>query len=459
MEISDMDNTTRTLANYVAGLKLADLSPSALHETKRRLIDAIGCGIGGYSNEPASIARQMAAENSGQPPARLLGSGALTSIEMATFANSVMVRYLDCNDTYVSKGSGHPSDMIAASLAMADAFHVDGKNTLLSIATAYEVYTALADVIALRDLGWDQGVFVVLGCAAGAAKILNLTGGQTANALAIAVTGNIPTRQTRAGELSMWKGCATALAARAGVFSALLAQKGMTGPTAAFEGRHGVWEQVTGPFELGHLGGHGVPFGIERTNLKFFPAEYHSQAPLWIALELRKKVRVDQIETVDVQTYYTAYSEIGSEPEKWHPKTRETADHSLPYLLALGLTDGYINTESFSDERIADPGLRQLMQRIRIAENKEFTREFPSKLVTKIEVTTRDGQRMVETAVYPKGHAKNPMSDADLESKFAGLSEGLLTPDQRDALLSALWNVENAADVGKVLAMVQLEGP
>ncbi|HEV7394027.1 MAG TPA: MmgE/PrpD family protein, partial [Burkholderiales bacterium] len=140
-----MDNTTRTLANYVAGLKLADLSPSALHETKRRLIDAIGCGIGGYSNEPASIARQMAAENSGQPPARLLGSGALTSIEMATFANSVMVRYLDCNDTYVSKGSGHPSDMIAASLAMADAFHVDGKNTLLSIATAYEVYTALAD--------------------------------------------------------------------------------------------------------------------------------------------------------------------------------------------------------------------------------------------------------------------------------------------------------------------------
>ncbi|MGZ5123602.1 MAG: MmgE/PrpD family protein [Burkholderiales bacterium] len=453
-----MDNTTRSLANYVAGLQFAELSPSAIHETKRRLIDAIGCGIGGYSNEPASIARQMVAENSGQPPARLLGSGALTSIEMATFANSVMVRYLDCNDTYVSKGSGHPSDMIAASLAMADAFHVDGKNTLLSIAAAYEVYTALADVIALRDLGWDQGVFVVLGCAAGAAKILNLTSEQTANALAIAVTGNIPTRQTRAGELSMWKGCATALAARAGVFSALLAQKGMTGPTAAFEGRHGVWEQVTGPFELGRLGGAGVPFGIERTNLKFFPAEYHSQAPLWIALELRKKVRVDQIEALDVQTYYTAYSEIGSEPEKWHPKTRETADHSLPYLLALGLTDGYINTESFSDERIADTGLRQLMQRIRIAENKEFTREFPSKLVTRIEVITRDGQRIVETAVYPKGHAKNPMSDADLESKFGGLSEGLLAPDQRDALLSALWNVENTADAGKVLAMVQLEG-
>ncbi|MDB5924596.1 MAG: hypothetical protein JWN13_3532 [Betaproteobacteria bacterium] len=452
-----MDNTTRTLANYVAGLKLADLSPSAIHESKRRLIDAIACCIGGYSNEPASIARQIAADNSGRPPARVLGSGALTSIEMATFANAVMVRYLDCNDTYVSKGSGHPSDMIAASLAVADALHADGKQTLLSIATAYEIFTALADVVGLRDLGWDQGVFVVLGCAAGAAKLLNLTSEQTANALAIAVTGNIPTRQTRAGELSMWKGCATAVAARAGVFAALLAQKGMTGPTAAFEGRHGVWEQVTGPFELGRLGGHGVPFGIERTNLKFFPAEYHSQAPLWIALELRKKVRVEQIEAVDVQTYYTAYSEIGSEPEKWHPKTRETADHSLPYLLALGLTDGYINTESFSDERIADPGLRQLMQRIRIAENKEFTREFPSKLVTKIEVIARDGQRIVETAAYPKGHAKNPMSDADVESKFAGLSEGLVAPVERDALLSALWAVDHATEMGKVLELVRLE--
>src|ERR1700730_1933465 len=151
-----MDNTTRTLANYVAGLTFGALSASAIHETKRRLIDAVACGIGGYSNEPASIARHMAAENSGQPPARVLGSGALTSIEMATFANTVMVRYLDCNDTYVSKGSGHPSDMIAASLAVADAFHANGKDTLLSIATAYEIYTALADVVALRDLGWDQ---------------------------------------------------------------------------------------------------------------------------------------------------------------------------------------------------------------------------------------------------------------------------------------------------------------
>ncbi len=111
-------------------------------------------------------------------------------MEMAAFANTAMVRYLDCNDTYVSKGSGHPSDMIGACLAVADARHASGKETLLAIAAAYEIFTALADIVPLRDLGWDQGVFVVLGSASGAAKLLRLTSEQTANALAIAITSS-----------------------------------------------------------------------------------------------------------------------------------------------------------------------------------------------------------------------------------------------------------------------------
>lgn len=122
--------------------------------------------------------------------------------------------------------------------------------------------------------------------------------------------------------------------------AALLAAEGMTGPTAAFEGKDGIWERVTGQFELGAMGGDGRPFGIERTNLEFFPSEYHSQAPLWIALELRKKIAAADIEAINVQTYFAARSEIGSEPQKWNPQTRETADHSLPYLLAVGLLRG-----------------------------------------------------------------------------------------------------------------------
>lgn len=451
-----MDKTTQTLAHYVTDLTYDQLPASAVHETKKRLVDAIACAIGGYTSAPAEIARRVAANISGIPPARLFSTGKQTSMEMAAFANAVMVRYLDFNDTYISKGSGHPSDMIAAILAVAEAQRCSGKDTLLAVAIAYEVYAALADVIGLRDLGWDQGVFAVLGSAAGVAKCLQLTREQTGDALAIAVSANIPTRQTRSGELSMWKGVATPAAVRAGVAAALLAQAGMTGPTAAFEGKDGVWDQVTGKFQLGAMGGKGVPFGIERTNLKFFPSEYHSQAPLWIALELRKKVAVADIEAVNVQTYFTAWSEIGSEPEKWHPRTRETADHSLPYLLSLGFTDGRITVDSFSEQRINDPALRQLMNRIKIAENKEFTRQFPAKLMTEIEVLTRSGQRLVESAQYSKGHAKNPMTDADVESKFGILCEGLMGGAQRDALLKALWNIDQAADLNALLDLLVL---
>ena len=452
-----MDKTTRTLAEYTASLAFQQLSPGAIKELKTRLIDSVGCAIGGYPSEPAAIARRLAAEVSGQPPARVFGSGGATSMEMAAFANSVMVRYLDCNDTYISKGSGHPSDMIPACLAVAEAHHSSGKEVLTALAAAYEVYTGLADVIGLRERGWDQGVFVVLGSAAGAAKLLGLTSAQIGEALSIAVSSHIPTRQARAGELAMWKGCATAASARAGVFSALLAQKGMTGPTAAFEGKHGIWEQVTGPFQLGRFGGGSVPFGVERTNLKYFPAEYHSQAPLWIALELRKKVRVEEIEAIDIETYHMAWSEIGSEPEKWEPQTRETADHSLPYLLAVALVDGRITPESFSDARIHDPALRQLMKRIRVSENKDYTREFPARLITRIDVRARGGERVTEMASYPKGHAKNPMTDADVEGKFTGLVQGLLPSGRRDALLRALRGVEGAEDIGSVLELVRVE--
>lgn len=453
-----MDNTTRTLANYVTQLNYGALSPSAIHQTKRRLVDATACAIGGYASEPADIARRVAANVSGTPAARIFNTGKTTSMDMAAFTNAVMVRYLDFNDTYISKGSGHPSDMIPAMLAVADAYRLNGKDLLLGIATAYEVFTAMADQVGLREKGWDQGFFVVLSVTAGVAKLLKLSLEETANAIAIAVTANIPTRQSRAGELAMWKGVATAAAARSAVQAALLAQAGMTGPTAAFEGKDGVWDQVTGKFQLGELGGtnksESRPFGIERTNLKFFPSEYHSQAPMWITLELRKKVAVADIDAINVQTYFTAWSEIGSEPEKWTPKTRETADHSMPYLLSLGFIDGGVTLKSFTPERIADPAIHALMKRIKISENKDFTAQFPGKLTTQIEVVTRGGQRLIETAQYPKGHRNNPMSDEDVNNKFAMVCEGVMAVAQRDQLRDALWRIDQAENLDRVFELL-----
>jgi 2-methylcitrate dehydratase len=435
-----MDRTTEQLARYATGLRYEDVPPPALHWAKKLLIDAIACAVGGYHGAPSVVARRLAAHTSGIPPARILGSGALTSMEAATFANSVMVRYLDFNDTYTSIGEGHPSDALPA------------------LITAYEVYNALCDATSLRDKGWDHGYFVVFAAAVGAGKLLGLDLAQMGNAIALAAGPNVPTRQTRSGELTMWKGCACAASARGGVFAALLAREGMTAPTAAFEGRHGVWEQVTRPFELATLGGTDRGLGIERTGIKFFPTEYHSQIPLGLALELRKKIAPEDIDSVHVETYHLAWSEIGSEREKWDPKTRETADHSLPYMLACALSDGAVSVAMFEDARIGDPGLRPLMNRIKVSENPAFTRAFPRAMMNRIEIVTRNGERHAAEGQYPKGHLENPMTDVEVEQKYHALCREALGRSRSDALLDALWTLERAPEIGPVLERVRIAG-
>jgi 2-methylcitrate dehydratase len=446
-----MDRTTEALSRYVTSLRYEQLTHGAVHAAKRHLIDAFGCAMGGHGSEPARIARRMAPAWDGTPSARVLGERRATLMEAAAFANSVMIRFLDANDTYIARGSGHPSDMVGAIVAAADARDASGQDFLLATVAGYEVFGALADQVPLRDRGWDQGVFVAPAAAAGVGLLLGLSMDQLANAIAIAATANVATRQTRAGDLAMWKGCATAASARAGLFAAQLAAEGMTGPTAAFEGRHGLWEQVTGPFELGPLGGPSRPFAIERTNLKFVSTEYHAQAPVGLALALRDRVKVEQIESIDVRIYAMAHSEIGSEPAKWDPQTRETADHSLPYMLAVALTDGRIGPASFEPARYLDPGLRPLMNRIRVSEHAEFTARFPRELVSELEVRTVSGERLVVRAEFPKGHARNALSDADVVSKFRALSGDVLGGEQASEALDALWRLPDAERLRPVL--------
>jgi 2-methylcitrate dehydratase len=443
-----MDRTTEMLASYAASVDFSDLTPEAIHQTKVRVIDSLGCAMGGYLSEPSKIARRVAAMYSSTLPARLLGSGQLTSPDMAAFANAVMVRYLDFND------APHYSDLLSAVLAVAEPLHSTASDVILAIVAAYEVAGSVHDAIP-PHAGWDQGIQIVIGSAAGAGKLLGLSLEQMGHAISLAITPNIPTRQTRAGELSMWKGCATAAAARNGVFAALLAREGMTGPYEPFEGRDGVWQMVTGPFQLNPLGSRDKPFIVETSNLKFFSAEYNSQAPLWMALELRKKVRLEDIEAIHVQIYEHGYSEIGMDPEKWDPQTRETADHSLPYLLAVALQDGKITPGSFTLERIRDPKLRPLMNRITVSENPEFT-AHPEALMSEIEVVTRSGERLVQRATYPRGHRHNPMSDQEVEAKFLALCQEVLTPRQRQAALETLWRLEEIPDIGQVIDLFQV---
>jgi 2-methylcitrate dehydratase len=439
-----VDATLEYLSDYACRLRYEDLSPEAVHQVKRTLVDTLGCGAGALDGEPASIARRAASRVLGNPPARILGSAQQTSMDLAAFANTVLVRYLDCNDTYAARGTGHPSDMIPGVLAVADAHEANGRAVITAITTAYEAFCRLADEVPLK--GWDQGMLAAIGAACGAGKILGLDRAAMGNAVSVAITTGVPLGVTRIGELSMWKGCATAAAIRIGVFAAELAADGMTGPGHAFEGRDGLWQHlgIDAP-KWPRFGGDGEPFRILRTSFKAYPAVVHTQGPIGLILELRSQIAPADVTSMRVATYGEALRRTATEAEKWDPKTRETADHSMPYLVAAAFQDGGVTPATFAPSRIQDPALRQLIKKLTVVEEPEFTRRYPAEACTRVEVTTTDGRRLEAQTTHPKGHRLNPLSDAEVDAKFRSLANAALGRERCDRVLAEAWGLEKAA--------------
>ena len=444
-----MDPTTEYLSDYACRLTYEDLSAEAVHQVKRTLVDTLGCGAGAFDSEPPSIARRMASRVQGNPPARILGTSQETSTDLAAFANTVLIRYLDCNDAYAARGTGHPSDMIPSVLAVGGGHRANGRTVITAIAAAYEVFCRLADEVSLK--GWDQGMFAAIGATCGTGMILGLDRKAMGNAISIAITTGVPLGVTRIGELSMWKGCATAAAVRIGVFAAELAAEGMAGPGEPFEGRNGLWQHlgVEAPKWEG-FGGGAKPFRITGTSFKAYPSVIHTQGPIGLVLELRQQVATAEIDSVHVATYGEAVRRTATEAEKWNPETRETADHSIPYLVAAAFQDGDVTPAIFAPSRIQDPALRQLIKKLTVVEEPEFTRRYPAESCTRIEVTTTDGRRVAAETSHPKGHYRNPLTDEEVEGKFRGLASGVLGAEGCDRVLREVWNLENAPTLDRL---------
>lgn len=446
-----MDATTRRLVEYALGQEFSALPHSAVHECKRRVIDSIGCAIGAYGESVSAMARGYAGRIQGDPGARIWGGNAVSSVEGAAFANGVMVRVLDLSDTYLGKSRGHPSDMISALLAIGEATQADGRDIITAVVLAYDVYCSLCDAVDWNGKGWDQPVYAVLGAVVGAGRLLRLSAEQLGHAVALAVVPNMALAQTRRGPLSSWKGCAGANAARNAVFAALLARDGFTGPSAIFEGEGGVFESV-GRFDWRLPEGESM---IAQTHVKSLPVCYHGQSAVLAALDLRRRVAPAEIEEVRVDTYRTAVGMMAGDPSRWAPTTHETADHSLPYTVGLAFLDGEVTQDSFAVEKMRAPDMLAFMRKVHVHEDLALSAHYPEGSPARVTVTTSSGGKYCAEMLYPTGHARNPMSDQEIASKFLGLLRKHPCAARGEALLDRLLKLEAARDVGRdVLALL-----
>lgn len=446
------DNISRLFASYVAATNYAALDQAVVHEVKRRVLDTLGVGIAAFDSDTARATRALGLNYPIPNGPTILGTEAHTTPDLAAFVNGTLVRYLDYNDTYLSAEPLHPSDMIPPLLALAELRHRGGPDLITAIAIGYEIAVNLCDSASLRAYKWDHVNYIAIGVAAGAAKLLGLKPEATENAISIAVVPHAAMRQTRAGELSMWKAAAAANSSRNAVFAALLAEKGMTGPFEPFEGEMGFNELLThGKFDMTKLASLTAlhpPRRILDTYIKYWPVEYHAQSAVDAALQLHKQIDGAQIQSVHIDTFKAGYDIISKDPEKWAPKTRETADHSIQYITVVALEDGKIAPESFSTQRIWNPRTRELLaHHTTVAEDPALTAGYPLGIPNTITVVLDDGRKLRQHVAYPRGHARNPMSDEEVVAKFDANVAGRLWPDEAARLRDAIWSLDKMADV------------
>src|SRR5689334_8330319 len=416
------------LAEYATSLNFEDLSRDVVHEVKRRVIDSLGCAIGAWNEEPCVIARKVASDFSAKAGSTIIGTNHKAPPDWGAFATGCCIRYFDYNDTYLSKEPAHPSDNLAAVFAVAESVGASGKEAITAAAIAYEVQCRLCDAASIRARGWDHPTYGAFSTALAAAKLMKLDTEHTRHAINVAGVNCAAFRQARVGELSHWKGVAFANAARHGVYAALLARAGMTGPAPIFEGQMG-FEKELG-VSLGNVAevfdkkkeameGEGPASMILKTSIKYWPAEYHSQSAIEAALFLRKEIGdPSKIRSVRIESHDASVDIIGSEAEKWKPETRETADHSLPYITAVALIDGEITDKQFDPKRFTESGIVSFLQSVEVKRNDELSAIYAEAVANIVHITLADGRTLTKRVDYPLGNAKNRLPDEGVEAKF-----------------------------------------
>lgn len=455
-----VDTIQKRLADYACDLKYASLTPQAIHATKVRVIDTLGALVGAFFAEPCRITRDLAAQMPNANGSTVIGTLMKTAPEMAAFANATASRFLDVNDVYHWPGSslGHPSDVLAPVLAAAEYAKADGRDFITGVALAYEAYLRIADRVFAPQ--FDPANFCCLGVAMATGKLLGINREQMSHCISMAVVPNVALNQGRVGHLSMWKAVACGQASRAGVFAALLARAGMEGPHLPYEGKAGWCDHVAGKrFSLDTMGGDGVRFKIEDTLIKPRPSCATTMSSI-LAAEKIAPISNKDVKHVLVEVYQSAKENMATGEHHWNPTSRETADHSIPYVTAATLMDGIITPRSFSDAKIWNPDLRALIRKIEVVANDEFSRAYeqlPVVHATRVTVMTHSGEKLVGESGGEKGDLSQPKTDAQIEDKFRTLTEDVLGAKRVKAILDILWHLEEFADVSAIPPLFRLD--
>ena len=462
MSTAPKDSLTGKMADFAINLKYEDIPAVSLKEAKRFLLDSVGCALAAVKNEDMAAMYRFTARQGGTPESTLIGTGDKTNAAGAALMNSLLVRALDYNDIYWEQDPSHPSDIIFGAISPAEAVGKDGREALVGIMIAYELEMrwCLACFPGVREVGWHHATLTQFVSPFVAGRMYGLDRAQMVAAAGISGSSHYTQGGGVAGALTNMKNTADPLATQAGVLAAQMAAEGYEGPVEVIEGKEG-FEHVIPTVKLKPeilLEGLGEKFLITDCGYKAFPTEALTHQPMSAVQGIMKEngLVAEDVAKIHIQTTARG-ADILSDPSKYDPQTKETADHSLPYCLAAVAADGGVYPNSFEQDKLFDPRIRALLGKIKVVANAEIDAMFPGTKRAIATITTNDGRTFEKTVDHAKGSPQNPLSDDELIAKFRANSEDVISGERQDAIIEATWGFDGITDLGDYMKLLVSE--
>ena len=459
------EKVTEKMSRWAAGLEYTDLSPEAVYQAKRFLLDSVGCALGGYQQHEVKIAIEVLDEIAGHGLATVIGTGQRIDPVSASLANALMIRCMDYNDIYWKQDPSHPSDIFAAAIACCERAGSDGKELIVGLVLGHEFEIRLCEAAfpGIRERGWHHATLTAFVSPIVAGRALRLPWEQIQHAIGISASRHCTLGAVTAGKLTMMKNTVDPMATQSGVFAALMAERGFSGPEHVIDGKEGLAHvfglqgKIEWKLEL-LTEGLGNSWRITQCSMKAFPTEALTHTPISGVLDLVKSndLHPDQVAKIQIRSLARA-ADILSDPSKYDPRTKETADHSLPYVIAAALVERQVTPVQFTLEKIMDPKIRAQLQKVEVIADPEIEKLFPALQRVIVRIDTTDGRSFHKQLDYPKGDPRNPLTDQEVEEKFAALADGVLSSAAQKRVKDAIWNLERVGSVSELMALMKAD--
>jgi 2-methylcitrate dehydratase len=452
---------TAAMSQWAADLRFEDLSPEAVYQAKRFLLDSMGCALGGYQQHDVTIALEVLNEIAGPGKATIIGTGLHVDAVSAALANALMIRCMDYNDIYWKQDPSHPSDIFPAALACGERAGSDGRELIVGLVLGHEFEMRLCEAAfpGIRERGWHHATLTAFVSPIVAGRMLHLDWPKIQHAIGISASARASLGAVTAGKLTMMKNTVDPLAAQSGVLAALLAEKGYTGPEHVIEGKEGIVHCLGPEWKLNVLtDGLGKGWRITQCGMKAFPTEALTHTPISAVLQLVKDNQLEPQHIARVHIRTTARgADILSDPSKYDPHTKETADHSLPYVIAAAIAERQVTPLQFTPEKINDPLIREQLKKVVVVADSEIEKVFPALQRVIVSIRTNDGTEFMTQLDYPKGDPRNPLSDKEVEEKFEALAEPVLSKAARKKAIEAIWKLEEQSSVTELMRLFRVD--